>query len=37
MVSYVVGFLFHFDTIDVALIRKERPDWQARLVEWPWR
>jgi len=26
---YVVGFLFHKETGDVALIHKNRPDWQA--------
>lgn len=32
---YVVGFLFHRNSIDVALIRKNRPEWQAGKLNGP--
>lgn len=32
MIPYVLGFLFNHDDTEVVLIRKQRPDWAAGLL-----
>ena len=32
MINYVVGFMFNLDKTKVALIRKNRPEWQNGLL-----
>ena len=34
--NYVVGFVFDESMNRIALIEKNRPDWQKRQMEWCW-